>query len=282
MQLITPYWKTSKRNISLAKPLIMAILNVTPDSFSDGGTYLSADAALAQAEKMVAEGADLIDIGGESTRPGGQRVSVDEEIRRTAGVVNALSREFSVPISIDTTKYEVALAALENGAEIINDISGLRFDERLGELSASTGAGLVLMHSRGSFEEMHSLPPAADVYADVNADFKRSTAKAAELGLPREQIVLDPGIGFGKSESQNLELINKLDKLVVEYKGYPILIGLSRKSFIGKLLGGVPPQERVTASAVLNAIAAKKGASIVRVHDVKATVDALKALSAVD
>jgi len=215
----------------------MAILNVTPDSFSDGGEYLSIDDAWRQAEKMVADGADIIDIGGESTRPGSQSVSADEEIRRTIPVIEAIVRRFDAPISIDTTKSQVASHAVDAGAEIINDISGLRFDERIADVATASRAGLVLMHSRGTFETLHCQPPLDDILVDVVADFHRAIATARSHGVGDEQIAIDIGLGFGKTFEQNLELLSKLDSIVDEFKAYPMLTGASRKSFIGKILG---------------------------------------------
>ena len=218
-------WQTSRRKLSLDRPLVMAILNVTPDSFSDGGKFLSVDDALRQAEKMIAEGADIIDIGGESTRPGSKPVNVDEEISRVIPVIEAIAKRFDTPISIDTTKSEVAERAIDAGAEIINDISGLRFDERIADVAAKTGAGLVLMHSRGTFETMHTQPPVDNILAEVVADLQRAIELAHAHGVGDEQIALDVGLGFGKTFEQNLELLAKLDKIVAEFKAYPMLVG---------------------------------------------------------
>ena len=258
----------------------MAILNVTPDSFSDGGRYASIDAALAQAEKMIADGGDIIDIGGESTRPGSARVSVDEEIARVVPVIEAIAKQFDIPISIDTSKSEVARAAVDAGAEIINDISGLRFDERIATVAAEKGTGLVLMHSRGEFETMHSQPPVEDIIAEVTTDFYRPISTAEKHGVKPEQIVLDIGIGFGKTLDQNLELIAKLDKLTADFPQYPMLVGTSRKSFIGKLLNDAPPDKRLSGSLATAAIAVWNGAKIIRVHDVKETRETLQVINA--
>jgi dihydropteroate synthase len=258
----------------------MAVLNITPDSFSDGGRLTDPDAALQHAEKLMSEGADIIDVGGESTRPGSSRVSAEEEIARVVPVIEAISKRFDVPISIDTSRSEVARAALDAGSEIINDISGLRFDEQIAAVAAERKVGLVLMHSRGEFETMHSQPPVDDIMSEVAADFRRSTSSALEHGVGTEQIVLDVGIGFGKTVEQNLELLAKLDKLVAEFPDYPMLVGTSRKSFIGKLLGGLPPDERLSGSLATVAIAVWNGAKILRVHDVKETVEAVKIVMA--
>ncbi len=273
-------WKTSRRELSLARPLVMAILNVTPDSFSDGGRFKEPDAALLHAEVLIAEGADILDIGGESTRPGSVRVSADEEIARVVPVIEVISKRFDVPISIDTSKSEVARAALIGGAEIVNDISGLRFDERIASVAAEYGAGLVLMHSRGDFENMHDQPPIEDIVTAVTADLRRSSGLALEHGVAPERIVLDVGIGFGKTLDQNLELLAKLDKLITEFPEYPMLVGTSRKSFIGKL-GGAPPEQRLSGSLATAAIAVWNGAKVLRVHDVKETVEAVRIASAV-
>ena len=275
-------WKTSLREIEITRPLVMGILNVTHDSFSDGGQFKDLDAALVRASQMADEGVDIIDIGGESTRPGSSRVSIEEEIGRTVPVIEAIVSRFDIPVSIDTTKLQVAEAALAAGAEIINDISGLRWDVHLAELAAASGAGLVLMHSRGDFETMHSLEPVDDVLRAVRADLQWSITTARAAGVAANHIVLDVGIGFGKTHEQNLELITKLDKLVAEFENFPLLVGTSRKSFIGKVLGGVPPPERLGGSLATAVIAAKNGAKILRVHDVRETVAALKVLAALD
>lgn len=269
------FWQTSRRRISLDRPLVMGILNVTPDSFSDGGEYLSADDALKRAEQMIADGVDIIDIGGESTRPGGATVDPEVEVQRTEPVVQAIAKRFDIPISIDTAKWHVARAAIDAGAEIINDISGLRWDARLADLAANTEAGLILMHSRGNFETMHSKPPVADICAELSRSLTVSIETADERGVREEQIALDIGIGFGKTFEQNLELLAKLGSIVNEFKSYPMLIGTSRKSFIGKILGDAPPSERLGGSLATALMAVQRGAKIVRVHDIKETVAAL-------
>lgn len=268
-------WKTSRRSIAVDRPLVMGILNVTPDSFYDGGDFVSLDAALGRAESMIAEGVDIIDIGGESTRPGSERVSGEIESGRVLPVIEALVKRFATPISIDTSKSEVARRAVEAGAEIINDISGLRFDPEIGRVAAETGSGLALMHSRGAFETLHSEPPVNDIMAEVSAGLHRSLTEARSFGVTDEQIVLDIGIGFGKRLEQNLELIAKLGKLQQEFPNFPLLVGTSRKSFIGKLLGGRPVEDRIYGSIATAVVAVWNGANIVRVHDVRETVDAL-------
>jgi len=263
------------------RTLIMGILNVTPDSFSDGGRFLALDDALAQAERMIAEGADIIDVGGESTRPGGEPVSVAEEIERVVPVIEALARRVEVPLSVDTTKSEVARAALGAGAAIVNDVSALRFDFYVADAVARAGAGLVLMHSCGTPATMHRLPPVADIMEEVVSSLRASIHMAERRGVPRESIVIDPGIGFGKSQSQNLELIARLYELIAAFPEYLLLIGTSRKSFIGRILADesgtpAPASERLHGSLATVTAAVLKGAHIVRVHDVKPTRDAVR------
>jgi dihydropteroate synthase len=274
-------WKTSRRAISIERPLVMAILNVTPDSFSDGGKFASVDAAIRHAEKCISEGADLLDVGGESTRPGSSRVPIDEEIARVVPVIEAVARRFEIPISVDTSKSEVARAAVDAGAEIINDISACRFDENMADAMAATKAGVVLMHSRGEFESMHHHPPAADIMADVAAYFRRAITTAGECGVEADRIVLDIGIGFGKTPEQNLELLAKLDRLVADFPQFPMLIGTSRKSFIGRILGDAPVDERLSGSLATAAVALWNGASILRVHDVRETLETVKTVAAI-
>jgi dihydropteroate synthase len=263
------------------RTLIMGILNVTPDSFSDGGQFVTLDTALAQAEKMIAEGADIIDVGGESTRPGGEPVSFQEEIERVVPVIEALVKRTEVPISVDTTKSEVARAALDAGAAIVNDISALRFDFYVADAVARAGAGLVLMHSRGTPATMHRSPPVADIMHEVIHSLRASINMAERRGVKRESIVIDPGIGFGKSQEQNLELIAKLDQLIDAFPDYPLLIGTSRKSFIGRILADesgtpAPAEDRLHGTMATITAAILHGAHIVRVHDVKATIETIR------
>jgi dihydropteroate synthase len=277
-------WQTARRSLQVCgRTLIMGILNVTPDSFSDGGQFFSTDEALRHAEEMMAAGADILDVGGESTRPGGRAVEVDEELRRVIPVVKRLAEGYAFPISVDTTSAEVARLALEAGAEIINDISGLRFDPRLADVVAEMGAGLVLMHSRGDRDAMHSLPPVPDIMTEVETSLRRSVEEGVRRGVAPQSIVIDPGIGFGKSFEQNLELISKLGQLSEAFPDFPLLVGTSRKSFIGRLLGGAPAEERLHGTMSTVTAAVLNGANIVRVHDVRAAretlvvADALKA-----
>lgn len=276
------FWHTSRREIPLDTPLVMAILNVTPNSFSDGGEFLSIDNALNHAEKMIAEGADIIDIGGESTRPGSQQVPADEEIRRVVPVIESIVRRFDTPLSIDTSKSEVARRSIDAGAEIINDIAGLRWDERIADIAAASGAGIVLMHSRGSFEAMHSQERVDDIVGEVRHGLEQSIKTAKAHNVRDEQIALDIGIGFGKTFEQNLELLANLGRITSEFEVFPMLIGTSRKSFIGKILDDAPPSERLAGSLATALFAVSKGANIIRVHDVKETVSAIRVLRQID
>jgi dihydropteroate synthase len=274
-------WKIKNNLLPIGeRTLVMGILNITPDSFSDGGQFHSTDSAIAHAEKMIAEGADIIDVGGESTRPGGEPVSVEDEIKRVVPVIESLVSRHTIPISVDTTKSEVARAALDAGAAIVNDISALRFDFYVADAAARAGAGLVLMHSRGTPATLHRLPPVANIIDEVNRSLKASVHMAEQRGVARESIVIDPGIGFGKSQEQNVELIAKLDQIIGAFPDLPLLIGTSRKSFIGRLLDAAAVSERLNGSIATIVAAVLKGAHIVRVHDVKATVEALKVADA--
>ncbi|HVF54600.1 MAG TPA: dihydropteroate synthase [Pyrinomonadaceae bacterium] len=276
-------WKLARRSLAVGgRTLVMGILNVTPDSFSDGGEFFDRLLAVAHAEKMVAEGADILDIGGESTRPGGAGgVSAEEEIRRIVPVVEAVARASSVPVSIDTTKAEVARAALDAGAEIVNDISALRFDPAVADEAARAGAGLVLMHSRGTMETMHTLEPVADIMSEVTQTLRRAVAEAERRGVARASIALDPGVGFSKSQSQNLELIARLDDFAREFRDFTVLIGTSRKSFIGRILGGAPVGERLHGTLATVAASVLRGAHVVRVHDVRAAVETVRVADAI-
>lgn len=275
------FWQTSRRKLSLEKTMVMAILNITPDSFSDGGDIASVDDALRRVVTMIEEGADIIDIGGESTRPGSARVSPEEEVARVVPVVEAIVKRFDIPISVDTSRSEVAERAVASGAELINDISGLRFDENIAKISADSGAGLVLMHSRGTFETLHSQPPVDDIFREVSDDFRRAVKTAKSHGVADDQIVLDVGIGFSKTFDQNLELLANLNKFAKEFVEYPLLVGTSRKSFIGKILDGAPTDARSSGSLATAAIAIWNGAKIVRVHDVKESVEMVKTVDAI-
>ena len=275
-------WYIKDRVMTIGeRSLIMGILDVTPDSFSYGGQFLSTDKAVAHAEQMIAEGADIIDVGGESTRPGGEPVSAEEEIARVVPVIEALAGRVKTPISVDTTKSEVARAALDAGAAIVNDISALRFDFYIADAVARAGAGLVLMHSRGTPATMHRLPPVADIMHEVASSLRASVHMAERRGVKRESIAIDPGIGFGKSQEQNLELIAKLDQLIAAFPNYPVLIGTSRKSFIGRILADesgapAPAEDRLHGTMATITAAVLTGAHIVRVHDVKAALETIR------
>jgi len=258
-------WRTARRAIDLSNPVLMGVLNITPDSFSDGGRFFDHDSAIRRVEQLVAEGADIIDIGGESTRPGSLPVSEDEELDRVLPVLEAAAA-LDVPISIDTTKSAVARAALAAGAEIINDISGLRFDPEMGRLAADSGAGLVLMHMRGEPRTMQERIQYDDLLGEIRTELNESAKSALSAGCRRDQLVLDPGIGFGKTAEQNLEVIDELGR--IGELGFPVLIGPSRKSFIGKTLG-LDVEDRLEATLAACVIALDRGARIFRVHDVR-------------
>ena len=246
---------------------IMGVLNVTPDSFSDGGIFKEPAQAEKQALRMQDEGAHLIDIGGESSRPGGAPISVKEEIRRVRPVLKRLSRKIKIPLSIDTYKYEVAWAALDEGVSLVNDIYALNADKRLAKLIARYKAGVVLMHMRGTPETMQKNLAYSDLVAEVSVFLKRAAVKAVEAGISPRNILLDPGFGFGKSVAQNCELLARLDSF--KKLGFPLLTGLSRKSFIGSLLEA-PAPDRLYGSLGAAAAAVERGAHVLRVHDVLA------------
>jgi dihydropteroate synthase len=254
----------------------MGIVNVTPDSFSDGGLFLDADAAIAHGRELFAQGADILDVGGESTRPGAEPVAADEEIRRVVPVIEALADD-GARVSIDTTKAEVASRALAAGATIVNDVAALRFDPELAGVTAEAGAGCVLMHMLGDPRTMQDDPRYDDVVSDVKAFLEERLAYAVAEGIPEERIWLDPGIGFGKTLDHNLELIARLDEIVAI--GRPVVFGASRKSFLGKLTGR-QVDERLAGTIAANIIAYARGARVFRVHDVPANVDALKVAAA--
>ena len=259
----------------------MGVLNVTPDSFSDGGRFFDPARALEHAARMVEEGADILDVGGESTRPGSADVEVEEEARRVVPVVAALAGRVRVPISVDTTKAHVARAALDAGAEIVNDVSGLRFEPALADEAARAGAGLVLMHSLGTRRTMHTLPPVEDVLNEVTESLRASVGEAERRGVARACLCVDPGVGFGKSQGQNIELLARLDVLASAFPDLPVLVGTSRKRFVGTLLGGAPVGERLHGTMATVAAAVLRGASIVRVHDVRAAVETVKVIDAI-
>jgi dihydropteroate synthase len=261
------------------RTVVMGILNVTPDSFYDGGRYARAEAAVQRALQMVQDGADIVDIGGESTRPGSQPVPEEEELRRVLPVIEAVRGQVDVPISIDTTKSRVAERALQAGACMVNDISGLGFDPRMAEVVARHGALCCVMHIQGTPQTMQQNPQYEDVVRDISRYFEERLALAERAGIPRENIWLDPGIGFGKTVEHNLEILRRLREFTAF--GLPILIGTSRKSFIGKILGDLPPEERLEGTAATVAIAIMNGANAVRVHDVREMVRVARMTDAV-
>lgn len=271
-------WTVRDRVLSTAdRTLIMGVVNVTPDSFSDGGRFLGADRAIAHGRRLHVDGADLVDVGGESTRPGAAAVSPAEEIRRVVPVVAGLV-EAGVPVSVDTSKPEVAAAALAEGAVAVNDITAL-VDPVMAALVAETGCGAVLMHMQGTPQTMQDHPSYGDVAVEVR-DFLLDRAAAAErAGIDRQKICIDPGIGFGKAQKHNLQLLARLDLLVAT--GYPVLVGTSRKSFLGRILDEPDPAERDVATAATVAIAATRGAALVRVHNVEMTRQAVLIADAV-
>jgi dihydropteroate synthase len=251
--------------------LVMGVLNVTPDSFSDGGLFLDTEAAVARAIAMENEGADIIDVGGESTRPGSLGVSAEIEMGRILPVIERLRSKLGIPISVDTSKSEVAEAAAAAGAEIVNDVTALRNDPRIAEVARQRNLGLVLMHMRGTPRTMQKKPFARDILRDVAAGLRHAAAAAQRAGIAKTQIVLDPGIGFGKSYRQNCELLARLPELA--RLGYPLLVGTSRKSFIAGVLEqselrAGPAAERIWGTAATVAASILQGAHIVRVHDV--------------
>ncbi|OQY05439.1 MAG: dihydropteroate synthase [Planctomycetales bacterium 4572_13] len=256
----------------------MGVLNVTPDSFSDGGQFTDVDRAVARGVEMAQQGAAIIDIGAESTRPGSEGVSADEQITRVIGVIKQLSKKIDIPISIDTTHPAVAKAAMDTGAAIINDITALT-DEAMMRLAVQTQTPVILMHMQGKPRTMQADPSYTDVVAEVCA-YLMERAKAAEAsGIPREYILLDPGVGFGKTLEHNLQISNQLDRLCE--LGYRVLVGASRKRFIGQITGKDKPTDRIFGTAATVAIAVEKGASVIRVHDVAEMLDVIKVSNAI-
>ena len=261
------------------KTYIMGILNVTQDSFSDGGLYFDKSAAIKRAIQMVEEGADIIDIGGESTRPGSEPVTVEEELRRTIPVIEVLAKEINVPISIDTYKSEVAKKALDAGASVVNDISGLRFDPEMAKVVSGYNVPVVIMHIKGRPKDMQQNPVYEALIPEIMDYLREGIRLAKESGVSEDKIIIDPGIGFGKTFNQNLEIINNLHEFTLLEK--PILIGLSRKAFIGKILGDVSVTERLEGTAAAVAISIMNGANIIRVHDIKEMVRVARVADAI-
>lgn len=260
------------------RTVVVGVLNITPDSFSDGGQNFQPARAIDRALEMESEGADIVEVGGESTRPGSARISVDEELSRVVPVLKALAGRLRVPIAIDTYKSEVAAAAVALGASIINDVSALRFDPAVADVAAREHAVLVLMHMRGEPATMQKIEPSADIFSEIESDLITAIQVAESRGVERNQIVIDPGIGFGKTLEQNLAIINHLDRF--ESLGLPVMIGTSRKTFIGRLTGR-PEGDRLSGTAASVAVAILRGAHIVRVHDVRQLVEVARITDAI-
>ena len=270
-------WPRGRLDFS-AGCILMGVLNVTPDSFSDGGEFFDTDKAVKHGLQMAADGAAIIDVGGESTRPGSASVSADEHIKRVIPIIKELCEKINVPVSIDTYRFEVAKAALEAGAGMINDITALS-DERMGELAAEHQLPVILMHMQGTPATMQIEPKYEDVVGEV-LEFLVSRAKRAEqFGISKERIFIDPGIGFGKTLEHNLLLLRNISKFVAA--GYRVLVGASRKSFVGKITGRENPSERIFGTAATVALCAAAGVSIVRVHDVAEMIDVVKVAGAI-
>jgi dihydropteroate synthase len=274
----TPTLDCNGRELRLDRPRVMGIVNVTPDSFSDGGRHATVDAAVAHALRLAEEGADVLDVGGESTRPGAEDVPLEEELRRVIPVIERLARETALPISVDTSKPEVMRAAVDAGAGMINDVYALRREGAL-DIAAACGVPVVLMHMQGEPRTMQEAPQYEDVVAEVHRFLAERIFAAEMAGIPKKRIVIDPGFGFGKTREHNLALLAQLARF--GELGVPVLAGLSRKRTIGELTGRTTPAERVHGSVAAALIAAQRGARLLRVHDVAATVDALKVWDAV-
>jgi dihydropteroate synthase len=276
-------WVTARGTLRFDRPLISGILNLTPDSFYDGGLYVAADAAIARAERLLAEGADLLDLGGESTRPGAAPVSAEEEAARVVPLLGEILRRWpDTTISVDTVKSAVARQALDAGASIINDVSGLRLDPALGSVVAQAGAGLVLMHSRGTVDRMASYEVATygeDAVGEIASELSASLDRARRAGVAEESIVLDPGIGFSKRTEQSVAVLAHLDRILE--LGRPVLVGPSRKRFVSELSGGLPVEDRLEGTIAACVVALLAGARIFRVHDVAPVRRALDVAEAV-
>lgn len=265
-------WRQFLDGIALESPLIMGILNVTPDSFSDGGQFQQLEAAQKQAEQMLASGADIIDVGGESTRPGANPVSLQEELDRVLPVIELLKKELGAVVSVDTYKPEVMQAAIALGVDMVNDVNALQAEGAL-ELVVKHQVPVCLMHKQGTPAQMQQSPQYESVVDEVIAFLQQRAEVCEQAGLGKSKIILDPGFGFGKTIVHNIELFEELDQLIM--LKYPVLVGVSRKSMIGQLMGNVPPEERMLGSVTAAVIAALKGAQLLRVHDVKETRQAL-------
>lgn len=275
---IAPTLDCNGRMLVLDRPRVMGIVNITPDSFSDGGEHDTLEAAVAHGVRLAEEGADILDVGGESTRPGANEVPLDEELRRVVPLIRRLREATSLPISVDTYKPEVMRAAVEAGAGMINDIYGLRQEGAL-DAAASLGVPVVLMHMQGEPRSMQAAPQYDDVVAEVHRFLAERLFAAEMAGIPKKRMVVDPGFGFGKDTAHNLSLLAQLERFVE--LGVPVLAGLSRKRSIGEITGRESPRDRVAGSVAAHLIAAQRGAKLLRVHDVAATADALKVWNAV-
>lgn len=274
----SPQLDCNGRVLRLDRPRVMGIVNITPDSFSDGGAHFDAGAAIAHGLRLAEEGADILDVGGESTRPGSQEVTVEKELRRVVPVIEGLARETTLPISIDTSKPEVMRAAVAAGAGMLNDVYGLRREGAL-DAAAELAMPVVLMHMLGEPRSMQAAPEYDDVVGEVHRFLAERMFAAEMAGIARKNIVVDPGFGFGKTTVHNLQLLAQLRRFTE--LGVPVLAGLSRKRSIGELTGRSEPRERVAGSVAAHLVAAQQGAALLRVHDVAATVDALKVWNAV-
>ena len=272
-------WKIAGRTVDFSQhALIMGVLNVTPDSFSDGGKFFAAEQAIEQGKRMAAEGAQIIDVGGESTRPGAESVSAKEETARVLPVIAKLRETVPALISIDTSKAEVARAALEAGASIINDVTGGRGDPEMMPLAAERGAGFIIMHMQGTPRTMQAAPHYEDVVGEVANFFRQQYARALECGIDSMAIAFDPGIGFGKTVGHNLSLLANLARLRVEER--PLVVGVSRKSSLGKMIGSEAMQDRLAPTIAFTALLRERGANVLRVHDVKENMAALRVTEA--
>ncbi len=271
-------WTVRGRRLEIDRPLVMGVVNVTPDSFFDGGRYARCDDAIERCFQLVREGADILDIGGESSRPGSKPVPAEEEIRRVEPVIRRVAAETDVPISCDTWKNRTAEAAIRAGASIINDISAGTLDSAIFDTVRTHGCGIILMHMRGTPETMQDAPSYDDAVSEIAAYLRDAVLRAAAAGIPPEAVAVDPGIGFGKRVRDNLDILRRLPEIAAA--GRPVVVGASRKSFIGKI-AGAQPQERLAGSLAAAVIAALNGASVVRVHDVAETRQALAVAAAV-
>jgi len=273
-------WKIGNRVFNVSRQgLIMGVLNVTPDSFSDGGNFFALEKAIEQGVKMAAEGADVIDVGGESTRPGAEPVAAGEELRRVIPVIEKLRAKIDVPISIDTSKAEVAHAAIHAGASIMNDITGGRGDQGMLPLIAETKSAFIIMHMQGTPRTMQNRPQYEDVVSEVAIFFRQQYARAIECGVDPMAIAFDPGIGFGKTLEHNLELLAQLERLRADDR--PLVVGVSRKSFLAKLIDSPEIEDRLAPAVALTALLRVRGADVFRVHDVKENVSALRVTEAI-